>query len=102
MGLRPLIHEVCDQGRWVTVRQNWRELLNFREHNLTEAHLAPKVHEKKNVSIVYPSQPDDFRQAYRAVSSGRQFHEPSRLFTAKSTPSKCRLARSISDIDVNP
>ena len=63
--LRPLIHAICDQGRWVTSAE-LAELLNFRQHNLTEGHLAPMV-KSGQLERRFPGQPNHPRQAYRAV-----------------------------------
>ena len=64
--LRPLIHAICDQGRWVTSAE-LAELLNFRQHNLTAGHLAPMV-ESGQLERRFPGQPNHPRQAYRAVA----------------------------------
>ena len=63
--LRPLIHAICDQGRWVTSAE-LAELLNFRQHNLTAGHLAPMV-KSGQLERRFPGQPNHPRQAYRAV-----------------------------------
>lgn len=64
--LRPLIHSICDQGRWVTSAE-LAELLNFRQHNLTAGHLAPMV-ESGQLERRFPGQLNHPRQAYRAVA----------------------------------
>ena len=64
--LRPLIHAICDQGRWVTSAE-LAELLSFRQHNLTAGHLAPMV-ESGQLERRFPGQPNHPRQAYRAVA----------------------------------
>ncbi|MXX41141.1 MAG: hypothetical protein F4Z85_24330 [Gemmatimonadetes bacterium] len=64
--LRPLIHAICDQGRWVTSAE-LAEVLNFRQHNLTAGHLAPMV-ESGQLERRFPGQPNHPRQAYRAVA----------------------------------
>ena len=64
--LRPLIHAICAQGRWVTSAE-LAEFLNFRPHNLTAGHLAPMV-ESGQLERRFPGQPNHPRQAYRAVA----------------------------------
>ena len=64
--LRPLIHAICDQGRWMTSAE-LAKLLNFHQHNLTEGHLAPMV-ESGQLERRFPGQPNHPRQAYRAVA----------------------------------
>ena len=64
--LRPLIHAICDQGRWVTSAE-LAKLLSFRQHNLTAGHLAPMV-ESGQLERRFPGQLNHPRQAYRAVA----------------------------------
>ena len=64
--VRPLIHAICDQGRWVTSAE-LAEFLNFRPHNLTAGHLAPMV-ESGQLERRFSGQPNHPRQAYRAVA----------------------------------
>ena len=64
--VRPLIHAICDRGRWVTSAE-LAELLSFRQHNLTAGHLAPMV-EGGQLERRFPGQPNHPRQAYRAVA----------------------------------
>ena len=64
--LRPLIHAICDQDKWVTSAE-LAELLNFRQHNLTAGHLAPMV-KSGQLERRFPGQPNHPRQAYRAVA----------------------------------
>ena len=40
--LRPVIHAICAQGRWVTSAEI-SKLLNLRQRNLTAGHLSPMV-----------------------------------------------------------
>ena len=65
--LRPVIHGLCNQGRWVTSSE-LAQLLNVRQSNLSRGHLGPMVAEGSLV-MRFPDNPTHPGQAYRAVDT---------------------------------
>lgn len=64
--LLPVIHEVCNQGRWVTLAElaklfGYKNKSNFAKH-------TNRLVEEKQIVRRFPEKPNDPRQAYKALS----------------------------------
>ena len=67
--VRPIIHLICDQGKWVTSAEIAR-FLNIGQSKLTAGYITPMMHSGELESR-FPDKPNHPRQAYRAVASQR-------------------------------
>ena len=65
--VRPIIHLICDQGKWVTSAEIAR-FLNIGQSKLTAGYITPMMHSGELESR-FPDKPNHPRQAYRAVVS---------------------------------
>ena len=64
--LLPVIHEVCNQGRWVTLAE-LAKLFGYKNKSNLAKHTNRLVEEKQIVRR-FPEKPNDPRQAYKALS----------------------------------
>lgn len=62
--LLPVIHEVCNQGRWVTLAE-LAELFSYKNKSNLAKHTNRLV-EKNQIRRRFPEKPNDPRQAYKA------------------------------------
>ena len=67
--VRPIIHLICNQGKWVTSAEIAR-FLNIGQGKLTAGYITPMMHSGELESR-FPDKPNHPRQAYRAVASQR-------------------------------
>lgn len=64
--LLPVIHEVCNQGRWVTLAE-LAKFFGYKNKSNLAKHTNKLVQEKQIVQR-FPEKPSDPRQAYKALS----------------------------------
>ena len=69
MRVRPIIHLICNQGKWVTSAE-LAGFLNIGQGKLTAGYITPMMHSGELESR-FPDKPNHPRQAYRAVASQR-------------------------------
>lgn len=62
--VRPIIHLICDQGKWVTSAELAR-FLNIGQSKLTAGYITPMVHSGE-LEPRFPDKPNHPHQAYRA------------------------------------
>ncbi len=67
--VRPIIHLICNQGKWVTSAEI-AGFLNIGQGKLTAGYITPMMHSGELESR-FPDKPNHPRQAYRAVASQR-------------------------------
>ena len=67
--MRPIIHLICNQGKWVTSAE-LAGFLNIGQGKLTAGYITPMMHSGELESR-FPDKPNHPRQAYRAVASQR-------------------------------
>lgn len=67
--VRPIIHLICNQGKWVTSAE-LAGFLNIGQGKLTAGYITPMMHSGELESR-FPDKPNHPRQAYRAVASQR-------------------------------
>ncbi len=67
--VRPIIHLICDQGKWVTSAELAR-FLNIGQSKLTAGYITPMMHSGELESR-FPDKPNHPRQAYRTRVSQR-------------------------------
>ena len=67
--VRPIIHLICNQGKWVTSAE-LAGFLNIGQGKLTAGYITPMMHSGELESR-FPDKPNHPRQAYRAVVSQR-------------------------------
>lgn len=67
--VRPIIHLICDQGKWVTSAEIAR-FLNIGQSKLMAGYITPMMHSGELESR-FPDKPNHPRQAYRAIASQR-------------------------------
>ena len=67
--VRPIIHLICNQGKWVTSAEIAR-FLNIGQSKLTAGYITPMMHSGELESR-FPDKPNHPSQAYRAVASQR-------------------------------
>ncbi|MYF73534.1 MAG: hypothetical protein F4175_09225 [Gemmatimonadetes bacterium] len=68
--VRPIIHLICNQGKWVTSAEI-AGFLSIGQGKLTAGYITPMMHSGELESR-FPDTPNHPRQAYRAVASQRR------------------------------